>query len=243
MSTGPNRRPFASRAFGPGLRRSVTPALAAAALAAAALAGCGSSQTATVAAGGAQPKRPRISAKLRAQEAAIHQQVVASLNQGNGATGRYGSIPANLRNKQSAPVNQVLHASALHPAIAIQGNGVQLHLLHGTALATAVGPDIPTRIQGSADLHTTATWDFTFADVKGTVPISPRLFTITDEQGALLWPKLSVPGGGPLPKTVPTGRPFTVMLSTVVSVGDGKLRYAPTGGTWLAEWDFDVETD
>jgi hypothetical protein len=219
------------------LRRAVT-----AALATALLAGCGSSDPAANS-GAAAPKPPRISAKLRAQEATIHQQVVASLSQRNGATGRYGSIPPNLRNKQSAPVNQVLHASASHPAIAIQGNGVLLHLLHGTALATAVGPDIPTRIQGSADLHTTATWDLTFADVRGAVPISPSLFTITDEQGSLLWPRLSVVGGGPLPKTVPSGRPFTLKLKTVVSVGDGKLRYAPTGGSWLAEWDFDVETD
>ncbi len=227
----------ASRALGPGLRRLVTVALAAALFA-----GCGSSDPAA-SSRSAAPKPPRISAKLRAQEEAIHQQVLASLDQGNGATGRYGSIPANLRSKQSVPVNQVLHASASHPAIAIQGNGVLLHLLHGTALATAVGPDIPARIQGSADLHTTATWDVTFADVNGIVPISPSLFTITDEQGALLWPKLSVPGGGPLPKTVPSGRPFTLMLKTVVSVGDGKLRYAPTGASWLAEWDFDVETD
>jgi len=42
---------------------------------------------------------------------------------------------------------------------------------------------------------------------------------------------------------VPAGRPFTLRLTTVVSVGDGKLRYAPEGGPWLAEWDFDVETD
>ena len=25
--------------------------------------------------------------------------------------------------------------------------------------------------------------------------------------------------------------------------GDGELRYAPAGGHWLSEWDFDVETD
>lgn len=68
------------------------------------------------------------------------------------------------------------------------------------------------------------------------------MFTLADQQGMLLSPRLSVPGGGPLPKAVPAGHPFTLRLSTV-SVGDGKLRYSPAGRSWLAEWDFDVETD
>ena len=71
-------------------------------------------------------------------------------------------------------------------------------------------------------------------------PDLPSLFTITDEQGMLLLPHVSVIGGGPLPKIVPAGRPFTLRLTSVVSVGDGKLRYAPGGGPWLAEWDFDL---
>ena len=136
---------------------------------------------------------------MRAEEEAIHQQVLASLQQDSDANVRYGSIPADLRNKQAPPANQVLSASAAHPAIAIQGNSVGLHFAHGSALATAVGPDVPDRIQGSADLHTPATWDLTFADVHGTVPIAARLFSITDEQGLLLLPRVSVVGGGPLP--------------------------------------------
>lgn len=230
----------ASRALGPGLRRftgrwrAVLPAM----LVAGSLAGCGVAKP--------DPKPPKAaprSSSLRAREASIHRQVLASLHQDSDAHARYGSVPGELRNKQAAPSNQLLSASAAHPAIAIQGISVVLHLARGNALAVAVGPDIPTRIQGSADVHTPASWDLTFCHVHGTVPISPRLFTITDEQGALLSPHVSVLGGGPMPKTVPAGRPFTLKLSTVVSVGDGKLRYAPTGGSWLAEWDFDVETD
>ncbi len=238
------------RVFGPGLRRwlglrRVSPS---AVLVAAVLAGCGtatpsSTTTPTSTHVGAPPKTPSVSKSVRAEEEAIHQQVLASLRQDSDANVKYGSIPTDLRNKQAPPPNQVLSASAAHPAMAIQGNSVVLHLARGSALATAVGPDVPDRIQGSADLHTPATWDLTFADVHGTVPISTHLFTITDEQGMLLFPRVSVVGGGPLPSTVPTGRPFTLQLSTVVSVGDGKLRYAPSGDAWLAEWDFDVETD
>jgi hypothetical protein len=187
---------------------------------------------------------PKVSSRVRAQEAAIHREVLASLHHDSNKNARYGGIPAYLRNKQGAPANQVLTATAAHPVYAIQGNSVRLRLAHGSALATAVGPEIPERIQGSADLHTRATWILTFTHVHGTVPISPSLFTATDEQGSLLLPRVSVVGGGPLPKTVPAGRLFTLRLTAAgVSVGDGKLRYAPGNGPWLAEWDFDVETD
>lgn len=245
------------RAPRPGLGRflDLGRALLPAALAVGLLAGCGtakptssqvtpaSSHVKTAPKAANAPKAPPVSKSLRAQEQEIHQQVLASLHQNSDSGVKYGSIPTNLRNKQARPANQVLSASAAHPAMAIQGSGVVLHLDQGSALATVVGPDIPDRIQGSADLHTPATWDLTFADVRGAVPISPKLFTITDEQGMLLLPRVRVVGGGPLPRTVPAGRPFTLQLSTVVSIGDGKLRYAPSGGAWLAEWDFDVETD
>lgn len=240
----------AGRALGLGLRRfRELPGawlLVALAVGLVAVAGCGtathaSSQAKAAPKAADAPRAPSVSKRLRAEEQAIHRQVLASLHKTSDS--KYGSIPTDLRNKQAAPANQVLSASAAHPAIAIQGNSVVLHLAGGSALATVVGPEVPDRIQGSADLHTPATWDLTFAEVHGTVPISRRLFTITDEQGMLLSPRLSVVGGGQLPRTVPAGRPFTLQLRTVVSIGDGKLRYAPSGGAWLAEWDFDVETD
>jgi hypothetical protein len=240
------------RALGPGLRRLLEHrrALLGATLAAVLVAGCGTAGTATSHSGAtatshadAPPRTPTVSRRLRAEEQAIHEQVLASLRQDSDANVKYGSIPTNLRDKQAPPSDQALSATAAHPALAIQGNSVVLHLAHGSALATVVGPDVPDRIQGSADLHTPATWELTFAHVQGTVPISPRLFTILDEQGMLLSPRVTVVGGGPLPSVVPAGRPFTLQLSTVVSIGDGKLRYAPSGGPWLAEWDFDVETD
>ncbi len=235
----------ASRAFEPGSRRfrrlrwRLVPAVLVTGL----VTGCGTAKPASKRVQAPGPPTPKVSSRLRAQEAAIHREVLASLHHHSQAGVRYGTIPGYLRNKQTPPANQVLSATVAHPAVAIQGNSVVLHLVHGSALATVVGPDVPDRIQGSADVHTPAAWDLTFAQVHGSVPISPSLFTITDEQGMVLLPHVTVVGGGRLPKIVPAGRPFTLRLTTVVSVGDGKLRYAPDGGAWLAEWDFDVETD
>ena len=210
------------------------------------LAGCGSSATssrsATTSATTTQTVPvPKVSKRVKAEEQAVHRQVGAALHHHTHA--QYGGIPKDIRDRQAAPANQVLSASAAQPADAIQGVSVRLHLAHGTALATVVGPDVPTRIQGTSDLHTPAVWDLTFADVHGTIPIAARQFSITDEQGELLSPRVSVLGGASLPHTVPASHPFTLRLRTRVSVGDGKLRYAPTGGHWLSEWDFNVETD
>ncbi len=111
------------------------------------------------------------------------------------------------------------------------------------ALATAVGPNVPDRIQGSSALHTPASFDVTFASVHGSIPIEAGAFTVTDEQGELHHPSLTVLDGGALPAVVPAGRPFTLVLSTTLPIGSGTLRYTPVGPHYLAAWDFDVETD
>ena len=240
----------ASRAVAPGSRMPritvALPAIAVSAMVAATLAGCGSaatsSRTATARAATTQTAPvPKVSTRVKAEEQAVHRQVSAALR--HHSHKRYGTIPKDIRDRQAAPANQVLSATAARRADAIQGVSIRLHVAHGAALATVVGPDVPTRIQGSSAVHTPAVWDLTFANVHGTIPIAARLFSITDEQGELLSPHVSVLGGGTPPHTVPAGRPFTLRLRTRVSVGDGKLRYAPTGGRWLAEWDFNVETD
>ena len=54
---------------------------------------------------------------------------------------------------------------------------------------------------------------------------------------------LTVLGGGRLPAVAPAGHPFTLVLSTMLPIGSGTLRYTPVGPHYLAAWDFDVETD
>ena len=156
---------------------------------------------------------------------------------------RYGALPRDLRGHQRLPPDQVLPASLAHPAEAIEGNAVALTLAGGSAHAVAVGPDVPSRNQGTADLHTGASWVLTFSAVHGRVPLSAGRFTITDGQGQLLHPRVRPAGGGALPPTVPAGRPYTIVIRARVSVGDGRLRYAPATGRLISEWDFDVETD
>ena len=188
----------ASRALGPGSR---LPRIAATLLAAAVamtVAGCGSSSTtsrsATVSTTTIQTAPvPKVSKRVKAEERAVHRQVSAALHHHSHA--HYGGVPKDIRRRQAPPANQVLSATAARPADAIQGVSVRLHLAHGTALATVVGPEVPNRIQGTSALHTPAVWDLTFADVHGTIPIAAKLFSITDEQGQLLAPRLSVPSG------------------------------------------------
>lgn len=245
----------ASRVFGPGSRcvRSWF-GIGLAAGVAAVLAGCGSSaQTESPPTSSSPPPSstttttvttvpaPKVSARVRAEERALHRQVQASLHHNSRAS--YGVLPADLRSRQKPPPNQVLSSSVTHPADPIQGVSVRLHLGGASALATAVGPDIPTRYQGTFNLHAPATWVVTFTDVSGRFPLAQRVFSLTDEKGETLHPRVSAAAGGRLPKTVPTGRSFTVKLKDpLVSQGDGKLRYAPSGRL-LVEWDYSVETD
>jgi hypothetical protein len=238
---------YASRVIRPGSRR-VVGIVAAGLLAAGVISGCGGSGRAASTTSSSTtgmittPPTPKVSARVKAQERAIHHQVLVSLSQHSKAP--YGALPADLRNRQKPPPYQTLHSSIARPADPIQGIAVHLRLDGARALATAVGPHVPTKDQGTFDLHTPATWDVTFVDVHGRFPLSPSMFTLTDQEGQTLHPSVATAQGRPLPKVVPRGRSFTVRLkSDLFSEGDGKLRYSPVGGHLLVEWDFDVETD
>lgn len=244
------QRIHTSRAFGPGsarcsrrLRSALAPA---GVVAAVILAGCGAGAPArqsTVPANPAtRPSRVHISSALRAQEQAIHAQVLASLHQLNDNNVRYGSAAGYLP-RTTVAVNRVVTATAAHPALAIEGVAVEVAPPGARALATAVGPNVPDRIQGTSAPQTPATFELTFARVHGSIPLDPEAFTIVDERGDVHHPRLRVSGGGPLPATVPTGAPFTLVLSATLPIGSGALRYAPVGTHDLVAWDFDVETD
>lgn len=232
----------ASRAFGPGSPRRAGPrAMSALALGSLLLAACGTVDHPAPDHKLLTGVAPKLSSRLRAQEQTIHEQVTASLHQTN-ATQRYGGIPGFIP-KSTLPVNRIVTATVAHPALAIQGDGVRLDSAQGTTIATAVGPEVPDRYQGSFHNSAPVSFDLSFAKVHGTIPIAPSMFVITDELGTILHPRLSVAGGGPVPADVPAGRPFTLVLKTKLPIGTGNVEYAPTGGHWLAEWNFDVETD
>jgi hypothetical protein len=179
---------FASRASRPGSRRlcvGVGSGLAKTLLVvgAAALGGCGtatstqSSSPSRPAARGV-PKPPPISAKLKAQEAAIHAQVLAAL---------HAPAPPNLKPgipsfipRSSLKVNRILTAAPGHPALSIGGDSIWLDLHNGRSLATVQGPYLPPGVSGTAVPQTSTTIRVTFARARGSVPLASADFSIID---------------------------------------------------------------
>ena len=87
------------------------------------------------------------------------------------------------------------------------------------------------------------TFVVTFARASGVVPISAGAFSVEDELGQVVHPKVSALGGGPLPREAPPGKSVTISISGALPIGAGQLRWAPEGGTSIVSWDFDVEID
>ena len=243
----------ASRASGPGSRRLYTRLGPLGLVAVTALAGCGtatsthsSSPSRAIPAG--FPKPPKISAKLKAEEAAIHAQVTAALHAPsppNLKPGIPGFIP-----KATLKTNRVLTATAQRPALSIQGDGIMLDLAQGRSLVTVQGPYIPSKVAGSNATQTIARFQIVITRARGSVPMLPGDFAIVDSLGDVHYPVVSVPGGGAVPRAVTAGRRLTLDIRTVLPVGAGAVLYNPTGARAfkhksraLASWDFNVETD
>ena len=227
--------------------RHATGAAALALLSAGAVAGCGSARPAApdhrADGAGGRPPAVHVSRAVRAEEASIHRAVTSSLRSGAASRRSYGGIPVELRGHQAPPRRQVLSARPGDPAEPISGVSVRLHLAGGRALALGVGPYVPVRDQGSFHNRTPATWRVTFSDVHGTVPVRASMFTLLDEQGRTLVPRVSVLGGGPVPVTAPAGRSITIVLAARTPIGTGTIRYTPSGNHFVAGWDYDAETD
>ena len=226
--------------------------MACAALAAGALTGCGSSGASRPMGGAPVTRTTRVadrvpaahvSAAIRAQEAALHRTVSAALHAGARSRARYGGIPRDLRGHQAAPRDQVVPSTAAHPAEPITGVTIALREASGSARAVAVGPYVPLKDQGSFRNHVSATWRVTFSQVQGRVALRPSMFSLSDEQGHTLRPRVSVLSGGRLPAHAPAGRSLTVVLEARTSIGSGTLYFTPRGSHFLAAWQFDAETD
>jgi hypothetical protein len=158
------------------------------------------------------------------------------------AGGGYGSPPAWLP-KAKVQVGRVVTAKATHPWLAIEGDTVRAELAHGHSLVTAVGPSVPEEGQFPVPATTPCTFTVTFTRTAGSVPLAAKAFTITDEEGHLHHPSVSVSGATELPSGAPSGRTVNLTLSAVLPTGSGSLHWAPTGGRALVSWDFDVEID
>jgi hypothetical protein len=215
-------------------------------LAGLALAGCGTGTPATTTTRSSLPKSAKVSAAVRAQEQAIHAEVMAGLH-APVPKGLKPGIPGFIPRDTTA-VNRIVTATQSHPQLAIAGDSVVLDLAGGHTLATMNGPLYNNKYVGTNDPTVPAQFLLTFANTHGTIPLAQDDFTILDQLGNNIVPTIRVKGGGALPKRLNSGRRLTLIMSTIIAVGDGSIVYNPTGIVKsghepLVGWDFIVEDD
>jgi hypothetical protein len=154
----------------------------------------------------------------------------------------YGGIPSWLPTPK-VQVGRVVTASAAHPWLAIEGDTVLVHLARGQVQATAVGPAVPSEGQFPLPQTTICTFTVTLTRASGVVPLRASAFSILDELGRLHRPRVTAPGGGPLPATVTPGQTVVLTVRDRLPTGNGQLRWAPGTVKPIVSWDFDVEID
>lgn len=153
----------------------------------------------------------------------------------------YGGLPTFLP-KASGTSDSVLTGTAARPALTIQGDSVKVNLPNASVLATVVGPQIPGAGLPHTTSTTTCTWTVTLTAATAVVPVTAAEFTVIDHLGAVYHPTL-VPGQ-PVPSaTVTRGQTVTFELRTIMTTGEGLMRWAPVNQQTVATWDFTVEND
>jgi hypothetical protein len=140
-------------------------------------------------------------------------------------------------------VGRVVHASAAHPALAIQGDTVIVSLAHAQARATAVGPAVRTPSPLAAPATARGSFTVTVTAADAAVPLRSGAFAIVDELGELHHPTVRAAGGKTMPVRVAPGHTVRLTISAVLPVGGGRLEWEPTAPRAAVAWDFDLETD
>ncbi len=176
--------------------------------------------------------------------------VVLLISSGSGSTPsapvhhelKYGGMPKWLP-KTEKTEERIVTASEGKPVLAIQGNTVAVDLAHGSVMATAVGPEVPEEGEFPVPATSPASFVVTLAKAHGPVPIEPRDFTVTDEDGHLHHPKVTGLHGGPLPTEVAAGETASLEVRGVFPTGDGTLNWSPGSDKTIVAWDFDIEID
>jgi hypothetical protein len=205
----------------------------------------------TTGGGGATPRTAELTASRVVHRSAAPQSaanVRPVTNARHPATGArssaatYGGLPSWLP-KAKVAVGRILHASAGHPVLAIQGDAVAVRLRSGRATVTTVGPVVPEEGRFPVPATSPCRFEVSFAAGRGAVPLRSAAFTILDELGHLHRPRITLRGGGPVPAQLAPGQIVTLTVSAVLPTGGGRLRWAPEGSRPLVAWDFDVEID
>jgi len=210
------------RAFGPGARRSLCYALGGVALAA-------------LLVGVYAAVRPHHTSPASQSTASP-----ASASSGSSAT--YGTLPSWLP-KSTIPVGRVVHASAAHPWLAVEGDTVIVSTAHGTSATTAVGPYNDSTGMFPLPRFLRSTFVVTFKDTAGQIPITPRAFVIVDEHGRVYHPRVESSSGGTAPTHIATGAPVAIRVIVNLAEGSGLLRWSPDGTHTIVGWDYTNEYD
>lgn len=142
----------------------------------------------------------------------------------------------------SGALHRVVDASAENPTLASQGDAVRVHLDGGAALVTVAGPEVPNQGLPYQGPTSPATWTVTLTEATGRVPLDPETFQAVDGRGRIY--RLGVVAGQPLPARVLPGATVRFKLfAPQFAVGQGRLRWIPTGHLAPVMWDFTVEVD
>jgi hypothetical protein len=136
----------------------------------------------------------------------------------------------------------VLVGTPGRPALTSEGDAVKVVTAHWSARVTVSGPEVPGEGLPYQTPVTTCTWTVRVSRVSGRVPISAAAFASLDQRGHQYRPTL-VPGQPAPPAMLGNGQSATFELRAAEPVGEGLMRWAPTGGHIVAKWDFVVEND
>ena len=115
-------------------------------------------------------------------------------------------------------------------------------LARAHVLATAVGQAVPEEGHFPVPPATRCTFTFTLARASGTVPLSAAAYTIVDEFGHLLHPRVTAQGGGPASRVTP-GQTVTLTMKAGCPPAPASCAGLPAEPSLIVSWDFDVEID
>ena len=158
------------------------------------------------------------------------------------SSSRYGGLPSWLP-KPAVKVGRIVDASTAHPRLGIEGDTFRVQVGQATAMATAVGPEVPEEGQFPVPATTPCTFLVTFTRATGVIPLTPHAFTVLDELGQLHYLKISTQSGSRVPSVLRPGQTVTLVMKAVLPTGSGTLRWSPGSARPTVSWDFDVEID
>jgi hypothetical protein len=158
---------------------------------------------------------------------------------GNGLVGYPAFLPKSTLHFHS---DQRLVGTAARPALTSQGDPVKVVTPHWSVVAVVTGPEVPGEGLPYQAPATTCTWTVALSQATGPVPISVSDFDTIDDLGTRFQPSL-VPDQPVPPRVLRPGQRVTFELRAGEPVGEGLMRWAPSGGRIVAKWDFVVEND